>query len=278
MRGCRQSRAHSLVFHVWYLLIFIFSTKMTNTATTPSSEPKESRRRTSSRWRVVPRSPAPSKPSSPSATDQDSNPFQSLRFQPSVVDRFPPLDHADTAILSTDTQLQFFCLPTGLFVTKCPSLPIFYCFVWTPESGEHLYGCCLRFFEPVPSSTLWQFVQSQQSTSYKKSGNDKVDRFASFKSEKDCVGYFAPKCLCLISYHPFIAGYRTFLTELYRLSLTPNSVPIERYLCNLFLECPLPPRGYFSVRYNIGDKSLSIYISSVFHRVLSLKFDNSINS
>ncbi|ETO26848.1 hypothetical protein RFI_10286, partial [Reticulomyxa filosa] len=70
--------------------------------------------------------------------------------------------------------------------------------------------------------------------------------------------YHAPKCICLISYHPFIEAYRIYLTELYRLSLTPSEIPIERYLCNFFLETPLPPRGYFSVRYRIGDKVLRL--------------------
>merc|ERR1712130_148678 len=86
---------------------------------------------------------------------QSPNPFGSIRFEPSVIDRFPPLDHADTALISTDTQLQVFCLPTGLFLTKFPSLPIFYTFVWTPETGEHLYGCCLRFFEPVDPQKIY---------------------------------------------------------------------------------------------------------------------------
>eukprot|EP01083_Nonionella_stella_P269966 913755_1 len=35
--------------------------------------------------------------------EEITNPFGNLRFEPSVIDRFPPLDHADTAIISTDT-------------------------------------------------------------------------------------------------------------------------------------------------------------------------------
>ena len=185
------------------------------------------------------------------------NPFSTLRFEPNVIDRFPPLDHEDTAIISTDTQLQYFCLPTGLFLTKFPSLPIFYTFVWTPETGEHLYGCCLRFFEQVDPQKVYQFCQDAKKDDNKEhyeSDDDILPLYANM-TLPECKGYFAPKCICVISYHSFITGYRTFLTELYRLSLTPNTIPIERYLCNFFLECPLAPRGYFSVRYNIGDKS-----------------------
>ncbi|ETO36146.1 hypothetical protein RFI_00920, partial [Reticulomyxa filosa] len=168
---------------------------------------------------------------------QDNNPFVNFRFEPKIIDRFPFLDHADTEIVTTGSQLQYFCLPTGLFLTRFPSLPIFFTFVWTPASGDRIFGACLRFFEPVPIHVV------------------KEDFFFFFFYMQR---YYAPKCICLISYHPFIEAYRIFLTELYRLSLTPSNVPIERYLCNFFLETPLPPRGYFSVRYRIGDKALRI--------------------
>ncbi|ETO20733.1 hypothetical protein RFI_16484 [Reticulomyxa filosa] len=81
---------------------------------------------------------------------QDNNPFVNFRFEPKIIDRFPFLDHADTEIVTTGSQLQYFCLPTGLFLTRFPSLPIFFTFVWTPASGDRIFGACLRFFEPVP--------------------------------------------------------------------------------------------------------------------------------
>ena len=47
---------------------------------------------------------------------------------------------------------------------------------------------------------------------------------------------YAPKCLGLLSHYPFLRQFRTFLTEMYRLSLTPCKVPIERLLCNFMQE------------------------------------------
>ncbi|ETO17884.1 hypothetical protein RFI_19421, partial [Reticulomyxa filosa] len=79
------------------------------------------------------------------------DPFANFRFDPKIVDRFPLLDHPDTEIITTGSQLQYFCLPTGLFLTPFPSLPIFFTFVWTPASGDRIFGACLRFFEPVPT-------------------------------------------------------------------------------------------------------------------------------
>eukprot|EP00937_MAST-01D_sp_MAST-1D-sp2_P006441 g6441.t1 len=61
--------------------------------------------------------------------------------------------------------------------------------------------------------------------------------------------WFAPKCLCVMSAHPFLQAMRRLLTELYRLSLSHMSMPLERYILNLTLELPAPPRGLLQVQY-----------------------------
>lgn len=67
---------------------------------------------------------------------------------------------------------------------------------------------------------------------------------------------YAPKCICILSTHAFLSQFREFLTELYRQSLTPNSVPLERVLCNFVNECPIPPLGLIRVEYRITDKCI----------------------
>jgi hypothetical protein len=47
---------------------------------------------------------------------------------------------------------------------------------------------------------------------------------------------YAPKCIGLLSHFPFLAQFRQFLTEMYRLSITPSKVPLERLLCNFMQE------------------------------------------
>lgn len=49
---------------------------------------------------------------------------------------------------------------------------------------------------------------------------------------------FAPKCLCIISRWNF-DEFKTFLTELYRLSFASLDVPLERYIGNFMTEVPL---------------------------------------
>jgi len=51
---------------------------------------------------------------------------------------------------------------------------------------------------------------------------------------------------------------RLFLTELYRISITPSKLPIERYICNFLKEVPLPPQGRTQVQYTIGEKTIML--------------------
>eukprot|EP00808_Paulinella_micropora_P013271 g20463.t1 len=60
---------------------------------------------------------------------------------------------------------------------------------------------------------------------------------------------FAPKCLVLLSHQPFLQNYRTFLTELYRVSLGQSQFPLERIISNFLVEVPLPPLGRTMVHY-----------------------------
>lgn len=67
---------------------------------------------------------------------------------------------------------------------------------------------------------------------------------------------YATKCIIIISHYGFFNQYLDFLTELYRISLSPSQIPMERYIVNFARETPLPPQGCFSIHYKIGQKSI----------------------
>ncbi|RYY38628.1 hypothetical protein EON62_00310, partial [archaeon] len=66
---------------------------------------------------------------------------------------------------------------------------------------------------------------------------------------------FVPKCFCILSRWNFSA-FRELLTELYRISLSPSPLPLERFITNFASEVPLPPAGKLEVQYAIGSVSL----------------------
>ena len=71
--------------------------------------------------------------------------------------------------------------------------------------------------------------------------------------------FYAPQCLVTLSLHPFLSQCRSFLTELYRLSLVPSPVPLEHYIANFINEVPLPPFGELKVQYSISNKLIYFF-------------------
>ena len=59
---------------------------------------------------------------------------------------------------------------------------------------------------------------------------------------------YAPKCLCLLSTWPHFGPFREWLLNLYRISLSPFQIPLERYIGNFLLEVPTPSPGRVEVR------------------------------
>lgn len=66
---------------------------------------------------------------------------------------------------------------------------------------------------------------------------------------------YAPTCIVVLSTYPFLNEFRTFLTELYRCSLCPQRIPLERRLYNFVAQVPLPPRGLVRVIYRLHGAS-----------------------
>lgn len=67
-----------------------------------------------------------------------------------------------------------------------------------------------------------------------------------------------PRCILLLSHHPFLSQASSFLKTLYRISISTSPLPIERYVSNYVSEVPLPPRGFTRVQCSIGDVTLNL--------------------
>ena len=63
--------------------------------------------------------------------------------------------------------------------------------------------------------------------------------------------YFIPKCICLISIHPYIKLFKEILFLLYKYSLLNQKIPIEKIITNLLIEVPIPPRGLYSIDFTL---------------------------
>ena len=64
--------------------------------------------------------------------------------------------------------------------------------------------------------------------------------------------YYIPKCICLVSIHPYIKLYQKILSNIYNYAISPHSkkIPLEKIITNLIVEVPTPPRGLYLIKYN----------------------------
>ena len=82
--------------------------------------------------------------------------------------------------------------------------------------------------------------------------NNSNIRRASFISEKSHV--FIPKCICLVSIHPYIRSFRNILEAIFGYFSVDREIPIEKIITNLIIEVPIPPRGLYSINYTLINK------------------------
>jgi len=75
-----------------------------------------------------------------------------------------------------------------------------------------------------------------------------------FSSEVNSIkNIFIPKCICLVSIYPFIKFHQKLLEIIYGYILKNREIPIEKIITSLIIEVPVPPRGLYSIVYNLID-------------------------
>ena len=83
---------------------------------------------------------------------------------------------------------------------------------------------------------------------------DDQTRISTFQSSNDLRlnYYFIPKCICLVSIHPYIKKFQKILSNIYQYSISSSlQIPIEKIITNLIIEVPIPPRGLYSIDYTL---------------------------
>eukprot|EP00742_Colponemidia_sp_Colp-10_P005895 GILJ01006306.1.p1 GENE.GILJ01006306.1~~GILJ01006306.1.p1 ORF type:complete len:1365 (-),score=226.47 GILJ01006306.1:161-4003(-) len=168
-----------------------------------------------------------------------------------------------------------FCFPLGVKILHDQfSIPMPKChyFVLTGLSGERRYATCLTFYEErdyivplappdttevVPPSTPIQHEGDGSSEQQTDTG-DKADHSVVCLSSSPTRTAWIPKCILILSRWPFFAFFKGFLSELYRISLAPSTIPIERWVVNLIDETPLPPPGKYELIYSITKETFRV--------------------
>jgi pentatricopeptide repeat protein len=175
-------------------------------------------------------------------------------FQPKVTARFPLNDYEDNPLNPMVTQ---FCFPAGdvIVPSKVFQLPRVHHFVLTNDKGRKIYGTCLTIYEEYKplEDDPWQ----NQDLVHGDSGENDIE--VTVESQNSTL--YLPKCLCILSFWPYVTAFREYLAQLYRLATSTNvmTAPIERYVMNLCMEIPAPPPGAFEVQVSILDSIIRFW-------------------
>ncbi|XP_066540931.1 C-myc promoter-binding protein [Hoplias malabaricus] len=154
-----------------------------------------------------------------------------LAFKAGLLSRYPEEDYESFPLPES---VPLFCLPMGASIECWPShtkysLPVFSTFVLTGASGEKVYGAAIQFYEPYLEEQLTDRQRSQLGL---QSSGLKAD---------DSMTVQTNKSICLLSHWPFFDAFRSFLTFLYRYSISgPHTLPIEKHISHFMHKVPFP--------------------------------------
>ncbi|KAI5098180.1 C-myc promoter-binding protein isoform X3 [Silurus meridionalis] len=154
-----------------------------------------------------------------------------LAFKAGLLSRYPEEDYESFPLPES---VPLFCLPMGASIECWPSqtkysLPVFSTFVLTGASGEKVYGAAIQFYEVYPEERL----TDRQRTL--------LGLQASGPRTEDSMTVHTNKSICLLSRWPFFDAFNTFLTFLYRYSISgPHTLPIEKHISNFMHKVPFP--------------------------------------
>eukprot|EP00804_Cyclotella_cryptica_P013105 CCRYP_002372-RA/>CCRYP_002372-RA protein AED:0.02 eAED:0.02 QI:172/1/1/1/0.66/0.75/4/39/1339 len=248
----------------------------------------------------------PGGPSQEASDDDEERPAVALdgsEFAPRVTSRYPLQDHEGNPFLAEGVTA--FCFPSGkipIFREADKSegnrMPKVHYFVTTGERGQSMYGTCLTFWEghEITLQMSGKKTPDDSKTGYVKKSKAERAMAAPVYNKNDFISpiktklvnenddhegitttevVYLPKCLVILSMHPYLVAFREYLTQLHRLSkMTPPdctgaddtssktlamTLPIERYITNFCSEIPAPPSGSFQVQTTIMDSVISIW-------------------
>ena len=204
-------------------------------------------------------------------------------LSPVILSKFPPIEKKITGI---DETLVQHCFPNGYQVEehdKCPP-PLMFSILLDNNNFSSIYPfkyvTCLKFYESISSykkikdkySKILNDEISVLDTKSTLSKSEMAPSFKEYNSEQHINTtrttisgmprcpyrrYYLPKCICLVSLYPFLMEFSKIIRTIYNYStVLKQPLPIEKIIENLTIEVPAPPRGIYSIEYNLLNEKL----------------------
>jgi hypothetical protein len=180
-----------------------------------------------------------------------------LGFESATLDRYPKINNKNRELPTKELPLFAFThdLRIRYSINKRFPIPVFFTFVFTDLKGDHLYAACLRFYELLD--------HKEYEEQFKNVYGDKHIKML------PNVGIYCPKIISVISSLPCYRAERSFLRQIYSMSMSSIPCPIEYYIASIISQVPTPFPGGRSFQI-IQDSAL---ISTTSKSMGSIGFD-----
>ncbi len=191
-------------------------------------------------------------------------------FESEITARYPLQDYADNPL---NDMVKSFCHVGEIQMTTNFKMPKVHYFVTTNSEGGRLYGVCLTIyeeFELFDNDDESQYTTDRSSMEYSPLVSScKIGRTRSSIKEESVleveVGLeeapvvYLPKSICILSKLPYLPSFREFLVQLYRISTTSSSTPLESYILSFCKEVPVPIPGSFEIHFCILNSNIKFW-------------------
>jgi len=205
------------------------------------------------------------------------------KLKPKILSKFPEFDISTNTI---DEEIINYVFPDGFepkySTNELPpkSFSIILDNNLFSSDNPQKYLTCLLFYEPISKYKKLQLNIENRKPTVKDLLDDDIDEISNnsvmnslYDSVNDMVpketviqlklkNFYIPKCICLVSIHPYIKLCEKILTNIYLYSTSSENVgqniPLEKIITNLIIEVPVSPRGLYSIQYILIDDAFTL--------------------
>ena len=220
---------------------------------------------------------------------KSSDYLESLKshLKPKILSKFPDFDISTNTI---DEEIINYIFPNGFepIYSNTPIPPKTYSIILDnnlfSSDNPQKYLTCLLFYESVSKYKKLQLNIENRTPNQKdllgeennkNKNNNNINKNSLMNSLYDLGdipnenvkqlklgNFYIPKCICLISIHPYIKLFEKILSNIYLYFSSSEKVgqniPLEKIITNLIIEVPVSPRGLYSIQYILTDEAFTL--------------------
>ena len=168
---------------------------------------------------------------------------------PQIIAKFPNFDKK-TILITNNMINQIFPQGFKLLISNKKPIPIFYCLILDNQFYSAIYTrkylACLVIYESIEDyKKLYDKYQKEDDKFSTIMKNINVNSMSIDTNRKRYKNYYIPKCLCLVSVHPYIDKYEGILRIIYNIATNDmySHIYIDQIIEKLIIETPKIPRG-----------------------------------